>query len=121
MQPAGPFLEPRSVRGGALDLQDTAAEVVEGLQGTSLFLVGMMGRWEGQPAKAAIVRSFAQCCLGAYVLAWSTSCPSTPCCCSGKSTVGKLISQALGYCFFDTGARQPAGSCLPAGCWPLMW
>ncbi|EFN57649.1 hypothetical protein CHLNCDRAFT_34609 [Chlorella variabilis] len=45
-------------------IEDTAAEVVEGLQGTSLFLVGMMG--------------------------------------SGKSTVGKLISQALGYCFFDT-------------------
>lgn len=47
--------------------QDTAAEVVEGLQGTSLFLVGMMG--------------------------------------SGKSTVGKLVSKALGYCFFDTGGR----------------
>ena len=43
-----------------------SAELVEGLQGTSLFLIGMMG--------------------------------------SGKSTVGKLISQALGYCFFDTGA-----------------
>lgn len=28
-------------------VQDTAKEVVEGLQGTSLFLVGMMGRWEG--------------------------------------------------------------------------
>ncbi len=42
-------------------------EVVEGLQGTSLFLVGMMG--------------------------------------SGKSTVGKLVSKALGYCFFDTGAQ----------------
>lgn len=46
--------------------QDTAAELVEALQGTSLFLVGMMG--------------------------------------SGKSTVGKLVAQALGYCFFDTGA-----------------
>jgi hypothetical protein len=46
--------------------QDVSAELVEGLQGTSLFLIGMMG--------------------------------------SGKSTVGKLISQALGYCFFDTGA-----------------
>jgi len=46
-------------------------EVVEGLQGTSLFLVGMMG--------------------------------------SGKSTVGKLVSQALGYCFFDTGARLCQG------------
>ncbi|KAI3438459.1 hypothetical protein D9Q98_000888 [Chlorella vulgaris] len=45
-------------------IEDTAAEVVEALQGTSLFLVGMMG--------------------------------------SGKSTIGKLISQALGYCFFDT-------------------
>ena len=45
--------------------QDVSAELVEGLQGTSLFLIGMMG--------------------------------------SGKSTVGKLISQALGYCFFDTG------------------
>lgn len=39
---------------------------MEGLQGTSLFLVGMMG--------------------------------------SGKSTVGKLVAKALGYCFFDTGA-----------------
>lgn len=47
-------------------MQDTAAEVVEGLQGTSLFLVGMMG--------------------------------------SGKSTVGRLVAQALSYCFFDTGA-----------------
>lgn len=45
-------------------IEDTAKEVVEGLQGTSLFLVGMMG--------------------------------------SGKSTVGKLVSKALGYCFFDT-------------------
>lgn len=51
-------------------LQDTAAEVVEALQGTSLFLVGMMG--------------------------------------SGKSTIGKLISQALGYCFFDTGEHDTA-------------
>lgn len=45
-------------------IEETAKEVVEGLQGTSLFLVGMMG--------------------------------------SGKSTVGKLVSKALGYCFFDT-------------------
>ena len=30
-------------------------------------------------------------------------CPLVPAC-SGKSTVGKLVSQALGYCFFDTGA-----------------
>jgi adenylylsulfate kinase-like enzyme len=51
--------------------QDVSAELIEGLQGTSLFLIGMMG--------------------------------------SGKSTVGKLISQALGYCFFDTGGL--------AGCW----
>ena len=49
-------------------LQDTSVEVVEGLQGTSLFLIGMMG--------------------------------------SGKSTVGKLVAKALGYCFFDTGARR---------------
>lgn len=47
-------------------IEDTAAEVVEGLQGTSLYLIGMMG--------------------------------------SGKSTVGKLVSTALGYCFFDTDA-----------------
>lgn len=47
-------------------LQDTSAELVEALQGTSLFLVGMMG--------------------------------------SGKSTVGKLVAKALGYCFFDTDA-----------------
>ena len=47
-----------------LHLQDTAAEVVEGLGGTSLFLVGMMG--------------------------------------SGKSTVGKILAQALQYCYFDT-------------------
>jgi shikimate kinase len=46
---------------------------VENLQGTSLFLVGMMG--------------------------------------TGKSTVGKMMSQALGYCFFDTDAliEQLAG------------
>jgi len=45
-------------------LQKSAADAVENLQGTSIFLVGMMG--------------------------------------TGKSTVGKMLSQALGYCFFDT-------------------
>ncbi len=34
---------------------------------------------------------------------------------SGKSTVGKLVSQALGYCFFDTDAliEQLAGKTIP--------
>lgn len=45
-------------------MQKAASAAVENLQGTSLFLVGMMG--------------------------------------TGKSTVGKMLSQALGYCFFDT-------------------
>lgn len=46
------------------EIESAAAACVENLQGTSLFLVGMMG--------------------------------------TGKSTVGKMLSQALGYCFFDT-------------------
>ena len=55
------------------EIEAAAAACVENLQGTSLFLVGMMG--------------------------------------SGKSTVGKMLSQALGYCFFDTDAliEQLAG------------
>jgi len=46
------------------EIEAAAAACVENLQGTSLFLVGMMG--------------------------------------TGKSTVGKMLSRALGYCFFDT-------------------
>lgn len=55
------------------EIEAAAAACVENLQGTSLFLVGMMG--------------------------------------TGKSTVGKMLSQALGYCFFDTDAliEQLAG------------
>lgn len=55
------------------EIEAAAASCVENLQGTSLFLVGMMG--------------------------------------TGKSTVGKMLSQALGYCFFDTDAliEQLAG------------
>jgi shikimate kinase len=55
------------------EIESAAAACVENLQGTSLFLVGMMG--------------------------------------TGKSTVGKMLSQALGYCFFDTDAliEQLAG------------
>jgi shikimate kinase len=45
-------------------IEKEAAEAVEHLQGTSLFLVGMMG--------------------------------------TGKSTVGKMLGQALGYCFLDS-------------------
>lgn len=45
-------------------MQKEASEAVESLQGTSIYLVGMMG--------------------------------------TGKSTIGKMMSQALGYCFFDT-------------------
>lgn len=58
-------------------IEAAAAAAQEGLQGTSMYLVGMMG--------------------------------------SGKSTVGKLISQALGYCFFDTDAliEQLAGKTIP--------
>ena len=55
------------------EIETAAAACVENLQGTSIFLVGMMG--------------------------------------TGKSTVGKMLSQALGYCFFDTDAliEQLAG------------
>jgi ABC-type glutathione transport system ATPase component len=59
------------------EIEAAAAIAQEGLGGTSLYLVGMMG--------------------------------------SGKSTVGKLVSQALGYCFFDTDAliEQLAGKTIP--------
>jgi shikimate kinase len=58
-------------------IESAAAIAQEGLGGTSLYLVGMMG--------------------------------------SGKSTVGKLVSQALAYCFFDTDAliEQLAGKTIP--------
>ncbi|KAL4528256.1 hypothetical protein Ndes2437B_g00355 [Nannochloris sp. 'desiccata'] len=58
-------------------IEAAAVTAQEGLGGTSLYLVGMMG--------------------------------------SGKSTVGKLVSQALGYCYFDTDAliEQLAGKTIP--------
>jgi len=58
-------------------IEAEAASAQEGLGGTSIYLVGMMG--------------------------------------SGKSTVGKLVSQALGYCYFDTDAliEQLAGKTIP--------
>lgn len=54
-------------------VQALAAEAKEALQGSSVYLVGMMG--------------------------------------SGKSTVGKLVGKALGYCSFDTDSliEQMAG------------
>lgn len=61
----------------ARQIEQAACAAVESLQGTSIYLVGMMG--------------------------------------SGKSTVGKMLSQALGYCFFDTDAliEQLAGKSIP--------
>lgn len=58
-------------------IESAAKQTVELLQGTSIFLVGMMG--------------------------------------SGKTTVGKMLSQALGYCYFDTDAiiEQLAGKTIP--------
>lgn len=58
-------------------MQAAATEAAEGLGGTSVYLVGMMG--------------------------------------SGKSTVGKMLAQALGYCCFDTDAliEQAAGKTIP--------
>jgi shikimate kinase len=58
-------------------IEQAACAAVGSLQGTSIYLVGMMG--------------------------------------SGKSTVGKMLSQALGYCFFDTDAliEQLAGKNIP--------
>jgi shikimate kinase len=58
-------------------LQAAAAQAVDSLAGTSVYLVGMMG--------------------------------------SGKSTVGKMMSQALGYCFFDSDQliEQLAGKPVP--------
>lgn len=58
-------------------IEQAACAAVDSLQGTSIYLVGMMG--------------------------------------SGKSTVGKMLSQALGYCFFDTDAliEQLAGKSIP--------
>lgn len=60
-----------------LPFQAEAAAASEALQGTSIYLVGMMG--------------------------------------SGKSTMGKMVSQALGYCFFDTDSliEQLAGKSIP--------
>lgn len=58
-------------------IEAAAATAVDALQGTSIYLVGMMG--------------------------------------SGKSTVGRMVSQALGYCFFDTDSliEQLAGKTIP--------
>lgn len=58
-------------------IEAAATETRERLQGTSVFLVGMMG--------------------------------------SGKTTIGKMLSQGLGYCYFDTDAliEQLADKTIP--------
>ena len=78
-QPGGEEFDANNKRYAELTaaIETAAAAAQEGLQGTSVYLVGMMG--------------------------------------SGKTTVGKLISQALGYCYFDTDAliEQLAGKTIP--------
>jgi shikimate kinase len=61
----------------ASKIEAAAATTIESLQGTSVYLVGMMG--------------------------------------SGKSTIGKMLSQALQYCYFDTDSliEQLAGKSIP--------
>lgn len=56
----------------AAGLRDVAEEVANGLRGTSIFLVGMMG--------------------------------------SGKSTIGKILAESLGYYFFDSDAVVEAAA-----------
>jgi hypothetical protein len=107
---AQPFLTHSRVLASLRPPQAVAARVKTSLEGTSLFLVGMMGRraraWRRSDALALRFRSTNPGLARRLTRAAALR--------SGKSTVGRLIAQRLGYTHLDTCAPAAPPCAAPA-------